>query len=180
MEMGDMNKRQLIKRMKKMEALLEKQDTLIQIDQEKDESREDYYIDRLQRLQAEFDNYRKRTIREKSEIANRARMEVLTDFLDLFDTLQKATEQQDPDESDEVKAYREGVELIQNQFSNFLKKEGVTKIETEGEKFDPNFHDALMMDKGEEDHAGYVSRELQSGYMYKDKVLRASKVSVFE
>ncbi|MBN1900948.1 nucleotide exchange factor GrpE [Candidatus Sumerlaeota bacterium] len=148
--------------------------------QEGEESREAYYIERLQRLQAEFDNYRKRTEREKAAISSRARMDILTDFVGLCDILKGATQKHGENESADVEAYRKGVELILKQFTDFLSKEGVKAIETEGREFDPAFHEAVMMEEGQEGQSGKIARELQTGYLYNDQVMRPARVSVFK
>jgi molecular chaperone GrpE len=147
---------------------------------DEEESKEAYYIDRLQRLQAEFENYRKRTEREKANIASRARMDILSDFVNLCDILKGATQKHGENESEEVAAYRKGVELILKQFTDFLSKEGVTPIETEGAEFDPAFHEAVMTQEGEEEQSGKIASELQTGYLYKDQILRPARVSVYK
>lgn len=145
-----------------------------------EESGEAYYIERLQRLQAEFENYRKRTEREKTAIASRARMDVLSDFIGLCDILKGATQKHNENESEDVEAYRKGMELILKQFMDFLSKEGVKPIDTEDKEFDPAFHEAVMAEEGREDQSGKIARELQTGYLYNDQILRPARVSVYK
>ena len=173
-----MNKRQLKKRLKQMQSLLEEKG--VQLLPEKEESGDSYYIDRLQRLQAEFENYRKRTEKEKAAVRDLARKNILLDFLDLCDVLEQASEKHDPNETEEVKAYREGVNLILKQFRDFLEREDVKPIEVEGETFDPNLHEAMMTEEGDEEQTDMVARELRKGYIYKDEVLRPARVSVYK
>jgi molecular chaperone GrpE len=170
-----MNKRQLKKKIKEMELLLQEREA-----PEQKESREDYYIERLQRLQAEFENYRKRVEKEKTQIADRARMDILSDFVALCDMLRDAAQQRDPNESQEVESYRRGVELILKQFMDFLSKEGVKPLEVEGQNFDPKFHEALMTEEGQQENSGRVAREIQKGYVYNDLILRPARVSVYK
>jgi len=170
-----MNKRQLKKKMKEMELLIQEKEGL-----EQKESQEDYYIERLQRLQAEFENYRKRVEKEKSMITVRARMDILSDFVSLCDMLSEAAQKRDPNESQDVESYRRGVELILKQFMDFLQKEGVKSMEVEGQNFDPKFHEALMTEEGQQEHSGRVAREIQKGYMYNDLILRPARVSVYK
>jgi len=138
------------------------------------------HIERLQRLQAEFENFRKRTQKEKAAIVARARMDILCDFLNLCDVLKEAAQKRNPNENEEVEAYRKGVELILKQFTDFLEKEGVKPIESESQAFNPEIHEAMMTEEGEEDQSGMVAKELQTGYYYQDKVLRPAKVSVYK
>ncbi len=162
-----------------MEALLKESQKGIK-EQNESESKAAYYIEHLQRLQAEFDNYRKRTKREKTAIAERARMAILSDLLDLYDSLQRATEKYGNCESEEVAVYREGVHLILRKFMDFLEKEGVTPIEAVGHTFDPYLHEAVMTEKGVEGQSGLVAREISNGYLYKDRLLRPARVSVYQ
>ena len=174
-----MNKRQLKKKLKKMEYLLEEK----QIPGNETRAvalEESEHVERLQRLQAEFENFRKRTQQEKATIAQRARKDILLDFLNLCDSLEEAAQKRKSDEHEEVAAYREGIQLILRQFKDFLEKEGVEEIETEGKPFDPNFHEAMMTEQGDEDQSGQVARELQKGYTYHDEVLRPAKVAVYK
>jgi len=170
-----MNKRQLKKKLKEMELLLQEREA-----PEQKESQEDYYIERLQRLQAEFENYRKRVEREKSQIADRARMDILSDFVALCDMLRDAAQKRDPNESQDVESYRKGVELILKQFMDFLFKEGVKPMEVEGQNFDPKFHEALMTEEGQQESSGRIAREIQKGFIYNDLVLRPARVSVYK
>ncbi len=170
-----MNKRQLKKKIKEMELLLQERES-----PEQKESQEDYFIERLQRLQAEFENYRKRVEKEKAQIAGRARMDILSDFVALCDMLRDASQQRDPNESQDVASYRRGVELILKQFMDFLLKEGVKPMEVEGQKFDPKFHEAMMAEDGQQELSGKVAREIQKGYLYNDQILRPARVSVYK
>jgi molecular chaperone GrpE len=174
-----LNKRQYKKKLKQMETMLQERalEGGIQVEEEPGDA---YYIDRLQRLQAEFDNYRKRTERERAAVASRARMDVLTDFAGLCDMLKGATQRHSENESEDVEAYRKGVELILRQFMDFLSKEGVKPMDTEGRAFDPAFHEAVMAEDGSEGQSGKIARELQTGYLYNDQVLRPARVSVYK
>jgi len=177
-----MNKRQYKKRLKTMQLMLDESERELgqQIPVEGSESRESEFLDRLKRLQAEFENYRKRTEREKSAIGDQARKNVLSDFLELLDSLRLAAEHNEENESEDLADYRRGVELILKKFQDFLAREGVTPIETDGIHFDPNLHEAMMTEEGDEEESGRIARELQKGYYYRDSVLRPARVSVYK
>jgi len=126
------------------------------------------YKELLQRLQAEFENYRKRVEEEKQNIVKfscQNLIENLLDVLDNFDLAFKNTENKE--------SFIKGVELVYSQFYSILEKEGLKKIKTEG-KFNPEFHEALMK-QGEGDE---ILEELQPGYILNDKVIRPAKVKM--
>ena len=171
-----------------MESMMEEQEKLKQQNtnpepeenENPDSEKSGEYLEKLQRLQAEFDNYRKRTNRERQQVADRARMQIMTDFLDLCDNLEQAINTGHPDESEDVAAYREGIQLILKNFREFLEKEGVEPMQVEGKTFDPNYHEAMMVQESDEENSGKVAKELRKGYMYKDQVIRPARDAVFE
>lgn len=139
------------------------------------------YLEKLQRVQADFENYRKRTTKERQEIADRAKMQILRDFLELCDTLKTACEKPDEEEHEQLTAYREGVCLILKQFEDFLTRENVEPIEAQGEMFDPHLHEAMTtVPAEEEEQVDTVAQEFRKGYKFKDKVLRHSRVAVYK
>jgi molecular chaperone GrpE len=130
--------------------------------------------DRLLRTAAEFDNYRKRVDRERRELADYMKADVLAEILPILDNFERAL--QAP--SAEGEPLRKGVELIHKQMLDFLRKRGVTPIEALGADFDPNFHQAVIHETSPSHREGEVIEELQRGYMLGDKLLRPAMVKV--
>ncbi|MDO4181815.1 MAG: nucleotide exchange factor GrpE [Bacteroidales bacterium] len=137
------------------------------------EEQQDKYL----RLAAEFDNYRRRTMKEKAELIKNGGEKAITAILPVLDDLERAIKA--PDTSDEVKAMREGVELIHSKFLKILTQEGLQKIETEGRDFDTDYHEAIaQIPAPAEDQKGKILDCVQTGYMLNDKVIRHAKVVV--
>ncbi len=141
-------------------------------DLEKQEAETQEYISLSQRLQADFENFKKITDKQNKEIIKFANQNIIKEFLDCYEDFGRALEV----ENDEN--LREGIKLTYNKFKDILKKEGVEEIPAKGEKFDLNKHEALMVQASDDVENGYVIEELMKGYMYKDKVLKYSKVIV--
>lgn len=134
-------------------------------------------VDRLSRLQADFDNYRKRVEKEKLELADYANAEIFSNFLPILDNFERALASGQT-ESD---GFAKGVEMIYRQFITFLEKQGVTMIEAEGAIFDPHLHHAVFKEAGPEGVAeDTIIEVLQKGYLMKDRVLRPAMVKVAE
>jgi molecular chaperone GrpE len=138
-------------------------DELAAAQQERDE-----YLDALQRLKAEFDNYRKRVARDQQELAARAHERLVKELVPILDDLERALAH----ESD----LEEGVRLIHRQFSDALAKEGLTEVPTDG-KFDPHTQEALLSQPSEAEE-GTVIEVLQKGYRLGDRVLRPARVVI--
>ena len=133
--------------------------------------------DRYLRLAAEFDNYRKRTLKEKAELIKNGGEKTLTAILPVLDDFERALKNMEA--SDESKAMKEGVELIFNKFQKVLGQEGLQKIETEGQAFDVDYHEAIaLIPAPSEDLKGKILDCVQTGYMLNDKVIRHAKVAV--
>lgn len=133
--------------------------------------------DKYLRLSAEFDNYRKRTIKEKSEIIKTAAEKTITAILPVLDDMERAL--LNMQKSDDAQALREGMELINAKFLKILSQEGLNKIETEGADFNTDFHEAIaMIPAPSEDQKGKVLDCVQTGYKLNDKVIRHAKVAV--
>ena len=141
-------------------------------DLEKQESETQEYISLAQRLQADFENFKKITDKQNKDIIKFANENIIKEFLDCYEDFGRALNV----ENDEN--LREGIELTYNKFKDILTKEGVEEIPAKGEKFDLNKHEALMVQASDDVENGYVIEELMKGYMYKDKVLKYSKVIV--
>ncbi len=129
--------------------------------------------DRYLRLLAEYDNYRKRSQKEKDNLYGDIRADVVTKFLPVYDNLARALQQSTEDE-----AYRKGVEMIMTQFGTTLEKLGVTKIESLGKTFDPNLHNAVMHVDDEEKGENEIVEVFQEGFMLGEKVIRFAMVKV--
>ena len=133
--------------------------------------------DKYLRLSAEFDNYRKRTLKEKAELIKNGAEKTLTAILPVLDDFERALKNMEA--SEETKAMKEGVELIFNKFQKILGQEGLQKIETEGKDFDVDFHEAIaLIPAPSEDLKGKILDCVQTGYMLNEKVIRPSKVAV--
>ena len=129
---------------------------------------------KLKRLQADFDNFRRRTNKERVEIGDVVTQELLKSLLPIVDNFDRAmaTEQQDG------AAFQKGVEMIYTQLGETLKNAGLEYIDVAGKKFDPNFHQAVMRVEDPDLEDDMIAQELQKGYMARGKVIRPSMVQV--
>lgn len=126
----------------------------------------------LQRLQADFENYRKAVDRQRQDFFKYAHADVIEELLPILDSFELALKNRDKQED-----FIKGVELIFAQLYQLLEKEGLRKIEADGKKFDPYKHEVLMTEKSDKEE-DIILEELQKGYMLGDKVIRHSKVKV--
>jgi len=135
--------------------------------------------DRYLRLSAEFDNYRKRTLKEKMEMSKYAGEELIMDILPVMDDFERALKH--IESSGNTEGIKEGVDLIYLKLSDFLKRNGVKEIESLNSDFNVDLHDATAkVQVSEEDKKGKIVEVLLKGYYLKDKVLRHSKVVIGE
>lgn len=134
--------------------------------------------DKYLRLQAEFDNFRKRTLREKMELVQSGSAECVKNFLPLMDDLQRALEA--IEKSNDLEALREGVKLIAQKFRETLKKQNVKEIEAFGLELDTDHHEAVARFDAGKEKKGKIVDVVQPGYKMGDKVLRFAKVVVGE
>ena len=134
--------------------------------------------DKYLRLQAEFDNYRKRTLREKMELVQTGGRDVLLAMLPVRDDVQRAVTAME--KSDDLEALRAGVQLISQKFTEALRQKGVTEIEVLDKEFDAEEAEAVARFAAGEEKKGRVIDVVQTGYMLGDKVLRFAKVVVGE
>ena len=153
---------------KTLENLLATEKKLEEVQKELDSTKNAF-----QRTLAEYDNYRKRTAKEKTENFALGKMQAVTTLLPVLDTLEFALNAPCQDES-----YKKGIEMVMNQAMNAFNAMGVEKIEAVGKEFDPNFHAAVMQEESDEFESGFVTKELQKGYKMGDKVIRPSTVVV--
>jgi molecular chaperone GrpE len=140
---------------------------------EKLRAERDALLDRLARLQAEFDNARKRGVREQQEFREFAAADVIKNFLPILDSFERALKA-NADSTD----FRNGVELIYRQFQDALQKIGVQPVIAVGQPFDPRVHEAIEMVDTTEVPDHHVLDELQRGYKYKERLLRPAMVRV--
>ena len=136
----------------------------------------DEFKDLLLRKSAEFDNYRRRTERERQAQSETAAADLLGELLPLVDDLERAL--QADTGSDGTETYRRGVELIQRQLMEILRKRGVRPIEALGADFDPHHHQAVAHEAASGHREGEVIEEYRRGYMLGDRLLRPSMVKV--
>ena len=133
--------------------------------------------DQLLRRQAEFENYRRRIDREKSETYGRARAEVLLEFLPVIDNFERALASLETSTGD-AESLRHGVELIHKQFKDALTKFGLEPVESVGQAFDPHVHEAVTIEPTDKHKENTVIEEFQRGYKLGEKLLRPAKVKV--
>ena len=143
-------------------------DELTSVTKERDE-----YLDALQRLKAEFDNYRKRVARDQQELAARAHERLVRELVPILDDLERALEAVAQHEEAQLE---EGVRLVHRSLADLLAREGLTEVETAG-KFDPHTQEALLSQPSDEDE-GSVIQVLQKGYSLGDRVLRPARVVI--
>lgn len=134
------------------------------------------YLDGWQRAQAEFVNYKKRQEIERAQMRERVTGDVLRKVLPAVDDFERATETI-PDDIKQL-TWSEGISLIKTKLNTILASEGITPIETEGESFDPHYHEAVTYEEAEGYKEGQVIGEVQRGYMLGERVLRAALVRV--
>ncbi len=140
------------------------------------EAERDEYLDLAQRVQAEFENYRKRAARDQERLVAHAHERLVRELLPILDDLERAL---DAAERHEEAQLVEGVKLVEKSLRSALAKEGLAEIETDG-AFDPHVHEALLTQPGEGAEAGSVLEVVQRGYRLGDRVVRPARVVVAE
>ena len=130
--------------------------------------------ERYMRLMAEFQNFKRRAAREKSDIHAYANEKIIGELLPVLDNFERALQT----ESGDLESYSKGMELIFTQIKTALEHAGLEEIKALGEDFDPNVHNAVMTEDSEEHDDGKISKVLQKGYKLNDKVIRPSMVAV--
>lgn len=134
--------------------------------------------DQILRQMAEFDNYRKRTMKEKAELIKNGGEKTITAILPIIDDLERALQNM-KSENEEVKAMYDGVELIYNKFLKLLQQEGLEKIDTHEAEFNTDYHEAIaLVPAASNELKGKILDCVQTGYQLNDKVIRHSKVVV--
>jgi len=133
---------------------------------------------KLLRLSAEYDNYRKRTNREKDQLLVYAGSQFIIKMFPIIDDLTRTYEHGIKDQDSASDSVLEGLKMVLDKFRKTLKEEGVEEIESVGREFDPNLHDALMSRESKEHPAGIILEQFESGYIYHERVLKHAKVIV--
>ena len=129
---------------------------------------------RVKRLQADFENFRRRTSKEREELANVVTQDLLKSMLPILDNFDRAMAAEQKDNE----SFQKGVEMIYTQLHETLKNAGLELIDTAGQKFDPNFHQAVMRVENPDLEDDTIAQELQKGYIVKGRVIRPSMVQV--
>ncbi len=172
------------KEKKKEEQEQKQEEAEAQQEEEKKEEKSDKeklaeLQDKYLRLTAEYDNYRKRTLKEKMELTKSAGEDILNELLPIMDDFERAL--QSIDEAGDIQAVKDGVHLIYNKFKDFLNQQGVKEIEAQDKDFDTDKHEAVSKVPAQnEELKGKVVDVVQKGYYLNDKVLRYAKVVVGE
>lgn len=154
------------------ETAVDPKDEEIQQLQLKANENEEKYL----RLYAEFENYKRRIQKENETNKTYQSQRVLTDILPTIDNIERALQIEGDDES--FKSLQKGVQMVHESLLRALKDNGLEEIESEGQAFDPNFHQAVFQDDNPDFKSGDITQELQKGYKLKDRVLRPSMVKV--
>lgn len=152
----------------------EKADEPQQTPEEKAETEAMEWKDKYLRLFAEFDNYKKRTVKEKAELILNGSEKTITAILPILDDLERALS----NKGDDAEAVREGFQLIAKKLEKILEGLGVKRIDAKDKDFDVDYHEAIAMVPGADDKKGKVIDCVQAGYMLNDKVIRHAKVAV--
>ena len=160
------------------EEVNEKKDDIIKENEEKSELQKkqielDELDDRYKRVFAEFENYKKRTQKERAGLYNSVLGDIIVNMLPILDNLQMAVNAECKDEG-----YKQGVELVEKQFKEFLSKNNVEEIPAIGEMFDPSVHEAVGSAQDETKQNGEIVQEYRKGYKLGSKILRHSMVIV--
>ncbi len=156
------------------EETAESEETAEEVPAEDEKDAEAEESERYMRLMAEFQNFKRRAAREKSDIHAYANERIVNDILPVLDNFERALETK----TDDIEAYAKGMELIFEQLKAALDKAGVKEIEALGCDFDPNVHNAVMTDNTDEYENDKISKVLQKGYKLNEKVVRPSMVAV--
>ena len=158
----ELSREELIEKIKKKNEKIEEMDAEI-----------DDLLSRLQRLQADFVNYRKRSQREKAEMTTQGKVELCASLLPVIDNFERALKAEES-ESD----FYKGVEMIYKQLLKTLSDQGIEEIIAEGEEFNPEFHEAIMRVEAEDEEEGTVVEVMQKGFVLEGRVIRPAMVKV--
>lgn len=180
------------KELKHLEKMEEMDEPVEKVEQNSEEQNLDFYLETIENLhkerdeyhdlllrkQAEFENYRKRVTREKEQDRSDARAEVLTALLPVIDAGEKGLDSMLDEEDPKLESYRHGYVLLLQEVKAVLQRFGVAEIPAEGQPFDPNVHEAVIRDETHEHPDGIILEEYRRGYRIGEKLLRPSQVKV--
>jgi molecular chaperone GrpE len=136
------------------------------------------YLDRLMRMQAEFENYRKRTEREREEMRKMASERIVADLVDVTENLERALDAYSRRDDASSCSLEEGIRMTLLQLKEVLGREGLSEIESVGRPFDPNYHEVVSTVPSEEHPENTIVKEYMKGYLLNSRVLRTAKVEV--
>lgn len=136
----------------------------------------DEYLDGWQRALADFSNYRKRIERDQAQLHANTVSNIARRYLEVLDDLERALK--NPPKSTDGAKWAEGIELIYRKFMGILESEGITRMNAEGQPFDPNFHEAISQEDSPDHESGVIIEVISPGYLINDKVLRPARVRV--
>jgi molecular chaperone GrpE len=139
-------------------------------------SKKDEAQDKLLRLQAEFDNFRKRSIRERQEFVKYANEGLIIDLVGMLDNFERSIKA--ADQKQDFRLLHQGVDMISRQLHKLLEEKGLKKIISKGERFDPSKHEAMEVVESDDAEEGCILEEFQPGYMLNDRVIRPAMVKV--
>lgn len=168
----DLHEEEVLQNNNQDESESQSQNSADQTDEDPLKVAQEKYI----RLYSDFDNFRKRTQKEKADLINYAAGDVLKDFLSVFDDFQRALEANKT--NDDVNSLKEGFELLFNKFDSIMKNKGLQEMDCVGEVFNPDFHEAITNIPAGDDMKGRVVDVVQKGYILKERVIRYAKVVV--
>lgn len=152
----------------------EQEEPLTELEEAKKEALENY--DKYLRISAEFDNYKKRVQKDRTDLINYGNEKLIKELLPIIDSMERALNH--VSNSEDIDAFVKGLKLIYEQLLVSLKKHGVERIESIGQEFDPNFHEAMMKVESDEIDDNKVVEEFEKGYLLNSRLLRPSKVSI--
>lgn len=171
----ELDKKQAETKEQEEKAISLKESEYLKLKEEADKAKE--YWDKLLRLQADFDNTRKRIDREKQDFVKFANEGIILELLNILDDLERTVDLAQSKHQD-LPVFLKGVEMILAHLYEMLKEYGVKPIEAEGKLFDPHYHEALMQAENKELPEHTILEELQKGYLLNERVIRTSKVKV--
>ncbi|MDD4894163.1 MAG: nucleotide exchange factor GrpE [Candidatus Omnitrophica bacterium] len=169
------NKKEPLSEVKEEQVISLKESEYLKLKEDADKAKE--YQDKLLRLQADFDNTRKRLDKEKQDFVKFANEGIILELLNILDDLERTVDLAQSKHQD-LQVFLKGVEMILAHLYEMLKEYGVKPIEAEGKIFDPNYHEALMQAENKDLPEHTIVEELQKGYLLNDRVIRTAKVKV--
>lgn len=172
------------KQMTENEEVIEKiqnEDEAKERREEKISPEEENYLEILQRLKADFDNYKKRVTKEKLELSSHIKSQFIYKLLPVIDDFERMVKKRKND--DHIDGHENnfsGTELIYQKLLTILKEEGLEKFDSVGNEFNPELHEAIIIEQGDDERDNQVVEEWEQGYLFESKLLRPAKVKVYK